>query len=321
MKKISKILLSILVIIGLTGCVKYNVSMDVKRNKSFELELIYAMDLEVLNAVSNTTAEISESKEEDNSSSEESTINKEDYNWLAEKGYKVETYKEKNSKSNYVGVKISKNFKSIDEVTKEEDKVIDFNNLFDDKDNFDDSQFFSKTGNTYKANFIFDMSDSDAENTTSKDSEEDLNSLALASMLDLKYSVTLPNKPVTHNASIVSEDGLTLTWLLENNKKNEIKFSFEIDENGTPVMSKDSAQPTTGVSNMKFYIIIGALAIIVIALVIILTRKKETGNTINTSNAIVGEIIPENAEETQALEPKEISVEEAIDETIDEESK
>lgn len=322
MKKISKILLSILVVMGLTGCVKYNVSMGVNDDKSVDFEVIYAADIKVTESFNELSDD--ESSKETTNSSDDSGVKKEDYNWLSEKGYKVEDYKESTDKSVYVGVKISKTFKSIDDITKSEDKQIDINLMFDDKEKFDDSQLFSKTGNIYKANIIFDMSEDSEKNETREDDAIDTSNLqnALLSTMDLKYTVKLPTKALSNNATIVSEDGKTLTWILEYNKKNEIQYTFEIDENIASKKSKDSAQPTTGAisGNMTLYIVIGALAVVVIVLIVLLTRKKDKGNTINTSNVIVGETIPENAEETQAVEPKEISVEESIDEAVEEES-
>ena len=44
MKKLVKILMSLLLVFGLTGCVRYTTSMEVKKDKSVTLEMIYAMD-------------------------------------------------------------------------------------------------------------------------------------------------------------------------------------------------------------------------------------------------------------------------------------
>ena len=42
------------------------------------------------------------------------------------------------------------------------------------------------------------------------------------------FSVTLPTKAISSNASSVSEDGKTLTWDLKHGELNEVKFEFRL---------------------------------------------------------------------------------------------
>ncbi len=45
---------------------------------------------------------------------------------------------------------------------------------------------------------------------------------------NIRFIVNLPNKPLESNADTKSDDGTTLTWVYNKNRKNEIKFSFEL---------------------------------------------------------------------------------------------
>lgn len=45
---------------------------------------------------------------------------------------------------------------------------------------------------------------------------------------NIRFIVNLPNKPLESNADTRSDDGTTLTWVYNKNRKNEIKFSFEL---------------------------------------------------------------------------------------------
>ena len=118
MKKYLKIFLSLIMVFALTGCVKYNVNMEVKKDKSVTLEVIYAIDTSYAESFTSgweteendseeyedidvsedldETKEIDLYAEEDDDEEDISTIGansetvkKEDYEWLEKKGYKV----------------------------------------------------------------------------------------------------------------------------------------------------------------------------------------------------------------------------------------
>ena len=263
MKKYLKLILPLLMVFALTGCLKYNVNMEVKDDKSVTLEMIYAMntsyadqfnsieedeedeDLEVI-----ATNEDEEDEEDNDISSQ--GVDKKEYEWLEKKGYKVEDYEYTDKDGNkFVGIKLKKTFDSIDDITKDKEKTIDFNEIFKDEENFDDSQFFSKSGNTYKANFVFDFTDD------GKDVSEQYKDYA--KMFDLKYEIKLPKEAKSNNASKVSDDKKTYTWNLTYGKKNTVEFEFELG------------------SKKTIFIVIGAVvavAVIACVLVVVLKKKK-----------------------------------------------
>ncbi len=275
MKKLVKILMSLLLVFGLTGCVKYTTSMEVKKDKSVTLEVIYAMDtsamedldfgeltededhededyededLDAANEIELTDYE----EEEEDIASNDSSVNKEDYEWLEKKGYKVEEYTYEKDDSKYVGVKITKKYDSIDDISKDKDITVDFTTLFNDKDNFKE-EFFSKKGNIYKANFVFDFTQ-DGEDVSDQYA-------SYQSVFDLKYTIKLPNKAKKHNASKVSDDGLTYTWNLKYGKKNKVEFEFGFG------------------SSKTILLVVGAIAIVAIIAGVVLLKKKNTTPT------------------------------------------
>ena len=281
MKKYLKILLSLIMVFALTGCVKYNTNMEVGKDKSVTLEIIYAIDTSMAeNFASNMesdwdtdweeveteeedyedldeTNEINlfeeekEEEEEDISSEGPEEVNKEDYEWLEKKGYKVEEYEYEKDGSKYVGVKISKKFKSIDDIAKNKDKEVDFTTLFNDKEKFNDSKIFTKKGSVYKADFVFDFTQD------GKDVSDEYKSYQ--AMFDLKYTVKLPNKAKKHNASKVSDNGKTLTWNLKYGKKNKVEYQFEFGSSKTIIL-----------------IIVAVIAVIAIIAGVVLLKKKPT---------------------------------------------
>lgn len=248
MKKFLKTLLVVVMIFGLTGCVKYNVSMSIKDNKSVTLEVIYAIDESLVSS-------FTESEDE-----EQSGINLDNYNYLKEKGYVISEYSEKTDDGSLSGIKITKTFKNIDDITKDSKKVVDMVNIFDNENatNFDDSQFFYKNGDNYKASFTFDFSE---------DEEEGIDYSAYQSYFNLKYQVSLPTKAISNNATSVSDDGKTLTWDLSYAKVNDVEFEFNFNSS----------------SNTLLYVLVGgALAVVVIA-VLAVTKSKKTPKNNNTN--------------------------------------
>ena len=85
---------------------------------------------------------------------------------------------------------------------------------------------------------------------------------------DIKFIVTLPNKPISHNATTVSEDGKTLTWDLADKDTQNIQFEFSL------------------INPLLIYGIIGGavllLIIIIILIVVKIKKKKNNQNTEET---------------------------------------
>lgn len=225
----------------MTGCIKYNATMEVKKDKSMDFSIIYAIDMSSFDDM------------EDSENSSEDTINEEQKKELEKQGYKVEDYTE----GKYKGSKISVSFDNIDNVSKEDDFNLDLSGMLD-KDSDNKHFFIVKKGflkNTYKAVYNFDANSSDDE---SSDSAMDMT--PYLKNMDLKFTVKLPYAATSNNATSV--DGTTYTWDLTQQAKSDINFEFDM----------------WNLTNV--YIIIGAavlllVAIIVVVVLVVSSSKKK----------------------------------------------
>ena len=104
-KKLRNILSLLIVLFVMTGCVKFNANMEIKKDKSMDFEIIYAIDTTYYG-------------------DEEINSNDEDFNDLKNSGFVVENYVDGVMK----GVRLSRNIVNIDLVSSNEDTI--FNLLF-----------------------------------------------------------------------------------------------------------------------------------------------------------------------------------------------
>lgn len=58
--------------------------------------------------------------------------------------------------------------------------------------------------------------------------KQHMKELEYQSYFDSEYKVTLPEKPISSNATSVSEDGKTLTWKMTYRKKNSVQYEFKL---------------------------------------------------------------------------------------------
>lgn len=263
MKKMSKLFLAFLMVIGLTGCVKYNASMEVKDDKSVTLEFLYQ-----------------------NNGYEgfpESTI--ENFKWLEEYGYKIEEVKEKTDGEsenedaadlNAPTLKISKSFDNIDDITAKEATKVKFLEIFDKekKDNLKDLKFFYKDGKKYVADFEFNfLGDATVEERKTESANDE-------QVTDLSYKIKLPVEVGENNADKVSEDKTELKWNLTYSEINKVNFEFEL-----------------GGINWIVIIAAVAVAIIIIAVIVLLITKKKKpvqGQPMMNNGQVMNQGVPMN---------------------------
>lgn len=217
MKKI-KYLLLVSVLTLLTGCVKFNATMDIKKDKSMDFSIIYAFDTSLFG--SQDLLEESDKKD------------------LESQGFIVEDYSQNNMK----GFTIKKNISNIDDVSSTSDTNYDMSGLLN---NSTDNNYFFKVKkgilkNTYIAKFKFDAKESDLNTDESNDTSSgvrddsdsiDMDDLDLSSMtsnLDLSFNVKLPYSSISSNATTKNNDGKELTWNLSSSQEEMIEFEFEL---------------------------------------------------------------------------------------------
>ena len=266
MKKSFKVLCIMLFVFMMSGCVKLNVDMSIHKDKS--------MDITVIEAVSNALMQNSNEK-----MFEESELKE-----IEDDGFTVENY----SDGSMTGYKFTKRISNIDDVSTDKSFTGNIENIVSGKDSSSDI-FSVKKGffkNTYTVKLKEDVKDSFNEgfeegltsdddyysdyddNYTYDDSYYDDytsdNSLAsdtdyasLMANMDLKFTINLPYKAISSNATSMNNDGKQLTWNLISFNEDNIEFEFEL-------------------YNMKnIYVTIGIAAIIIIIIIILIVKKRK----------------------------------------------
>jgi len=104
MKRSLKIIIMIGGLFLLTGCVKYNAVMDIKKDKSMDFSIIYAVDTSVFG--------------------DQEIYKESDKKELEKQGFTIENY----SKDNMKGYTIRINVSNIDEVSSNEDTIYNLTN-------------------------------------------------------------------------------------------------------------------------------------------------------------------------------------------------
>lgn len=255
-RKIGSFVMILFLIFTMTGCVKFNANMDIKKDKSMDFKIIYAFDT--------------------NYFGDKELLTDENKDKLKSAGFTVTDYLDGTMK----GFIISRNVKNIDYVSSEIDTEYSLSGMLEDNSS-NPYVFKVKKGlfkNTYVAKLSFDSSDSSLSDD-SKDSneEEDYTSDdefdfgGMMGSMDLSFNVNLPYGVINSNATKTSEDGKTLTWTLTTNNESLMEFEFEL-------------------YNMSvIYIVSGIIIILIVFIVFMIIRKrnnKKTKTVVTDSAAI-----------------------------------
>ena len=279
MKRIVKsAMILIMTLVFLVGCtMKENIVFKISSDKKMTVKLIVAMDDEMIDAMINMGEDSSAFSEEPTKKEQKKHTDEERWKYLNEgdnkmseppEGFKSEKYE----KDGFKGYVYSKEVGTIDDVSKE--SASERYNLLDSskdekEDDNDESSdvdmesllketLFIKKGNKYSSN----MTLKSEQSASTADYEK------YGASFDMKFVLELPNKPISNNATSVSEDGKTLSWDLL--KNGDIDVEFEL-----------------GGSNILLYVGIGAVALIVICGIVFALKKKGKGNAEQVQSAEV----------------------------------
>ena len=256
MKRSFKVLCLMLVIFMTSGCMKLNVDMSINKDKSMNLSYVVAFANSLIGQ-SGTDMALDES----------------DLKQAEESGFKVENY----SDGSMTGYKFTKDFLNIDSISDEKETVFDPNTIID-KEKLSDV-FTVKKGflkNTYTLNISAEETDetsndisSDYTTTYTNDSlleagdQEDL--LMMLSSMDIKFTINLPSKAISSNASSTSNDGKTLIWNPVTNASTmeKLECSFELYNMTT------------------IYLIVGLVILVIIIIIVFVVKnnKKQKNNS------------------------------------------
>lgn len=252
MKKIRLIIISLIVLIYTSGCVKYNMDMNITKTKKMEINYSFAIKDELLEQSDNALEsgfKLPDQEQQDK---------------LARLGFTISEFK----KDGYTGIKAVKTIKNIDEISTDKEEVTNnLSLLFED--NAQKIYYFKvKKGffkNSYNAKFDLNNSledlntdsmmnipeeenneeteidindDFDSETDFSFDSNltnESENFDNLMEGFDVSFSVSAPYGFKSHNSNTITNNGKTLTWNLMNGTDTE--FEFELYNLGSTITS------------------------------------------------------------------------------------
>lgn len=269
--KILKVLLVVIMAFTLSGCVKFNQTMEIKKDGTMNYNLIYAVNKSLLQGQDNI-------------------FEKDDIKQLQEKGFTVTDYEDDKMK----GVTISRNGILVDSISSDDkNAVYELTSVVSDDKKDNSKLFYVKKGflkNTYVANFKFDSSsasdrsninmrnedgkeddftkddmtsddifDTTDDGSDSTDNDSDMSALMDQYMknMDLKFIVKLPYAAISNNATTKSSDNKELTWDLTKITKNDsIKFEFSL-------------------YNVTNIVILVAGVVLVVAVVSFIIKKKK----------------------------------------------
>lgn len=217
-----RILILLLVTILLTGCVKYDLNMGVGSDKSFTLTLIDAIEKEYAESF-------------------DPSSNTENYENL---GFEVEEYND----ATYIGLKLTKKFTSIDEISSSDCTTFELTNLIEA--NQDSIKLFKSnkigTVTTYIASFTYDLTVEETDTTT-----EEVDYTEYTDTMIFKYTISLPDSAVivNENADEKSNNDHILTWNMKYGELKEINFTFNIDDNDVTAPIINNNQTTNNNTN------------------------------------------------------------------------
>ena len=223
LKKIRNLCIMLLCCFIVTGCVKYEMRMEINDDKSMDFTYI-----ELMKSTSESEDEEYEDEEYDDLYDlEDEDKDKEVRERMEKRGYTVEEYID-SKEPEYTGIKLSKHFDNIDNISKEGDIIeINLTNLTDE--DFDDSLFF-----TYQKGIVYNVYKGNFQILN----EDDVLDEEYASLLKIKFSIKLPKGAlVESNATSVSDDKTELVWDLKSTEVNKINFSFKLAEKSNLYMA------------------------------------------------------------------------------------
>ena len=248
--KILKVLFVAIIAFTLTGCVKFNATMEISKSGKINYNILYAINKSLLNG--------------------ESLLTDEDKKNLEEQGFKVEDYADDDME----GVNLTLNNLDINKVSSTDKNILyDLSGLTDEDK--DAKIFYVEKGlfkNKYTAKIKFDTNDSDISDTdddatdgdysyredeyTDVDSDyddydyydsdlddsydddydsDDDGSFSsddfsqYMSNMEMKFVVKLPYKAISNNATSVDNDGKNLTWdLTKTSDLENLEFEFAL---------------------------------------------------------------------------------------------
>lgn len=259
MKKGFKFLGVMIAVLLTTGCVKMEIGMDINKDKS--------MNLVITEAFNNSLLE----------QSEQEIFSADQVKEIEKQGFKAKEYAD-DSMSGYTFTKVIEN---IDTVSSDKEVTGNIGIGLNSSEESSDQLFTVKKGffkNTYTAKLTssdskeiegqINPSENTINDTTTYDNPTTDNSTsinnnvdysAMMSSMNMNFTVNLPYKAKSNNATSVENDGKKLVWNLLSFKEENVKFEFEL----------------YNMTNIYITAGIGTLLLIILIVAIISKRKNK----------------------------------------------
>ena len=228
LKKIRNLCIILLCCFIVTGCVKYEMRMEINDDKSMDFTYIELIESTLESEDEEyDDEEYDEEEYDDMLDLEDEEEDAEVRERMEKRGYTVEEYID-SKEPEYTGIKISKHFDNIDNISKEGD-IIEINLTNLTEEDFDDSLFF-----TYQKGIVYNVYKGNFQILN----EDDVLDEEYASLVKIKFSIKLPKGAlVESNATSVSDDKTELVWDLKSTEVNKIYFSFKLAEKSNLYMA------------------------------------------------------------------------------------
>jgi hypothetical protein len=289
----------------LTGCVKFNMTMDIKSDKSMDLDILYAVDKNMMG--------------------DEELFKDEDIEEYKKSGFEVKDYAE----GDYVGITLKKHVKNIDDISKTDGNA-SFNIANATDTESEESMFTLKKG-FFRNVYTLKMESDSATNTPDdinlgderialEGEDDDLGDYPTdgESLLDdypidgdvdytealnnmeMNLTVNLPNKPISHNATSVSNNGKSLTWNLVA-QQSDVELTFAL-YNKTNIL-----------------ICVAGVVVVVIVVIVVISKSSKNKNTSNnqtTNNAQNNEMMNNNTMNNNTMNNNTVDNNTMVDNTM-----
>ncbi|MBA4603422.1 LppM family (lipo)protein [Thermoactinomyces mirandus] len=222
MKRKLLLTLVLCIVFVLSGCMKADFNVKVNEDGSVDLNHVIAVQNEMLSLMEG-----------------ENPIQKQEFETM---GYKAEDYRE----NGYTGVRVSKHFKTADEM-----------NAFLNKQKQQGETTFNitKEEGFFKDKYVFKGNLDMTDMTEGNAGEDEMGMQAFMSQLDFKFNLTLPMKVTKHDASRVN--GNTYTWELVAGQPNNMQLEAE----------------KTNIANIA--LVVGGAVIVLAGIGYLLIRRKK----------------------------------------------
>ena len=274
MKNKIGLFLSILCVILVTGCVNYNVSMHINKDKSMEYSIIFMMNPEVYSK----------------------TDIRNELEIIKFNGFDVEEY----TNGVFRGYRFTTTIEDIDDYSENSDVVYTLSEPPSANYIFKVKKGYFK--NKYTANFVFDKSlfNSNEPKKNDKDLETyieqndngllDQDVFFDAEKTVIKFSAVLPYPALSNNATAALDNNKNLVWNITDDVTN-ISFEFEL----------------YNIAELIFIHVVMALVVVAIAVIQIIRRMKPTKG-VKKMDIDVDTVLENTQEMIQGLPPQSSQV-------------